>query len=255
MRLAVSQISWNTNEDACGLDLLLRKGILDWEAVPFRIQLSDRPMGLRIGAFQSLMFGTTGMNLFDEDSWPAFFELLSRQFHIASCLGFRPLVFGSPSQRHIPDSLANDVARLRALEFFRIVGQLAVEESCILLLEPSPRIYGGNFLLTHQETDDFVEEVASPGIGLHWDTGALLAEESLDWTFIKRLSNPSHVHLSLPFLSGDYERHVAFFRIFLNELDRRSYSGLISIEMKGGSMGLVDVERVIDFFARLLRGE
>lgn len=256
MRLSVSQVAWSVNDDAAALELLRDHGIGDWEAVPARVEGLDLAANPRIGAFQSLLYGAEGLAVFDEATWPKFFALLGQRFRLARSLGFRPLVFGSPAQRRVPEGMNPRSALAMALEFFRTAGKLAEDESCVLLIEPNPAMYGCNFLLTHREAASFVNEVGSPGIGLHWDTGAFIAEEKMDWAFLKEnVKAASHVHLSLPFLACNYESRVDFFRDFLETLEQSGYAGLVSIEMKKAEEGLPAIGQAIDFFKGILRGK
>jgi sugar phosphate isomerase/epimerase len=255
MRLAASQIGWRPDQDLAAFDLLRAQGLLDWEAVPSRIAGRTLPQDLRVGAFQSLFFGGPPVQVFQEATWPALTGLLEDQFALAQSLGCHHLVLGAPSQRRIPEGVPPEWAEAQALALFRTLGAAAAMRECVLLLEPAPPSYGCNFLRTHPEAAAFVERVASPGIGLHWDTGTLLSEPAVDWGFLREhLGRARHVHLSLPRLEAGFGECQPFFRTFLDLLARTGFDGLASVEMKSGEGDLAGLASALSTFRDLLHG-
>ena len=114
MRLAISNIAWDISEDTSVAKLL---GKFDVDAVdvapgkyfpdPVSARYEDiakvrqwwADHGIEITGMQSLLFGTTGLNVFgDTKSQQAMLEHLRAVCRIGAGLGATRLVFGSPKE-------------------------------------------------------------------------------------------------------------------------------------------------------------
>ena len=77
--------------------------------------------GFSLVGMQSLLFGTSGLNLFDVSTQTRMLEHLKKVCHIGSLTGATRLVFGSPKNRDrssLDDSQTEDIA----LNFFFRLG-------------------------------------------------------------------------------------------------------------------------------------
>jgi len=188
MRIAVSNIAWDVSEDE-KVALLLNKYDIDaidiapgkYFSDPVNTALDDivqirewwRNRGIEITGMQSLLFGTTGLNLFgSHDSQVAMLEHLEAVCRIGSGLGATKLVFGSPQNRDC-SGLSDEEARDIAIRFFRRLGDVASRYGVVICLEPNPPYYGANFMTNSKETGSIVVAVSHPNIRMQLDIGAL----------------------------------------------------------------------------------
>ena len=166
LRLAVSNIAWNADEDdAIGL-LLQSEGVAGVEIAPTKWR--ERPLdatsreiadyrraweerGLRIVSMQSLLFGRPDLQLFG-DTRSALTDFLIRTIELGANLGAHALVFGSPRNR-VRGELSPVDAMSTAVDFFRPLGEHAAAHGVTLCIEASPPDYGCDFVTTTAEAD------------------------------------------------------------------------------------------------------
>lgn len=261
-RLAVSMIAWPKEQDAEVAWLLQSLGVTVIEATPARI-VSDptapsydeicrfrefwESRGIRVGAMQALLFGAPHMALFEGPQRKAALKAhLTKVFVIASRLGATRLVFGSPANR-LRRELPVEVALDEATVFFREAGKEAHDHGVELLIEANPKEYGGDFILTTLEALDLVERVATPGFGLHIDTGSMSLSNEPPFLLAQLAGDRiSHFHVSEPQLTpvgAVSGRHQAL-GVALSGTD---YRGLISIEMRATANPPESLRRAIEF--------
>lgn len=264
MRLAVSNIAWGPAEDGAAYRLLAERGVGLLEIAPPRIwpqpevatpahaaafRASLEPYGLSVVAFQALLFGRPELTLFDAAAQPRLLAHLCHLCDLAAELGATALVFGSPKNR-LRGALSQAEALEQAREFFTQVGHHAVRRGVHVCLEPNPPQYGGDFLTGVEETAGLVRAVASPGIGLHFDTGGMaLAQEDGPELLRRHLELAVHFHASQPMLEA-FDQPRADHPGCAAALRAASYQGAVSIEMKAAPQGLAAVATAIDYVTR-----
>ncbi len=262
MRLAISNIAWARTEDTPVSQLLQRLQIDAIDVAPGKYfpepaqateaQISQvkrwwRSRGIQITGMQSLLFGTTGLNLFaGPDSQAAMLHHLTAICRIGAGLGATRLVFGSPKNRDrsgLDESQSLEIAT----SFFRRLGDIAHDHGVMICLEPNPACYGANFMLTSRETAQVVRLVAHSAIRMQLDTGAL----TLNGEDPGRVLNDcaeliGHVHASEPHLvplgdgSTDHARVMTALRGHLP-------NHVVTVEMlsPAGEPSLPAVERAL----------
>ena len=263
MKLAMSAIAWEPSEDDAAARILREHGFSGVELAPAKI--FPRPeaagdaqiaaccaawegRGLRIVALQALLFGRPDLTVFGETS-EATIEYLSRVVRLGARLGAGALVFGSPRNR-ARGSLPLAQAWPRAVEFFRRLGEVAAEAGTCLCIEPNPPRYGADFIVDSNEALRLVEEVSSPGFGLHLDAAcAHLAGEDLPARLRASAHVLRHVHLSEPNLAPVHADGTVDLAAIAAVLHDISYSGFVSVEMRPA--GLDAVRTAASFAARI----
>lgn len=214
MRIAISNIAWEVADDQQVADILRQQRVDAIDVAPgkyfpdpktaeaadiarVRAWWSDR--GIAITGMQSLLFGTTGLNLFGAaESQEAMLEHLRAVCRIGSGLGAPRLVFGSPRNRD-RTGLADDAAHDIAVAFFRRLGDIAAEQGVFVCLEPNPPCYGANFMTNSRDTATVVSAVAHPAIRMQLDTGAVTINEEDARDVVARYAHLiGHVHASEP---------------------------------------------------------
>ncbi|WP_342066098.1 sugar phosphate isomerase/epimerase [Achromobacter kerstersii] len=217
MRLSISNIAWDISEDDAVAELLNRYQIDAIDIAPSKYfpemkNASDSELlrirdwwaqhGIEIYGMQSLLFGTTGLNVFGPPNvQDAMLDHLTAVCRIGSGLKTSRLVFGSPKNRDktgILDARAVDIA----VNFFRLLGKIADDFGQVICLEPNPTSYGANFMTTSVETADIVNRVAHPAIKMQLDTGSLtINREEIQTLLPKYADMIGHVHASEPQLA------------------------------------------------------
>ena len=246
MRIAISNIAWDPEEDDLVAELLSKYDIdaIDVALGKYRLNptsASDNDIiklrnywaerGITINALQSLLFGTQGLNVFGTSIVKdKLLDYLSKICQIANKLGASCLVFGSPKNRDrtgLSDSQAID----EAIKFFRRLGDIAQTYNVITCLEPNPECYGANFMTSSQDTLVIVKQVDHPAIRMQLDTGTIfLNKEPIELVLDAAQAYIGHIHISEPNLltlgaSGmDHE-------YFANHIRKECELGLVTIEM------------------------
>ena len=246
MRLAISNIAWDTAEDEAIVTLLQRFGV---DAIDVALgkyfpepgKATDRDIarvkswwferGIEITGMQALLFGTTGLNVFGpSESQDAMLQHLTAVCRIGAALGAKRIVFGSPKNRDrsgLTDQETMDVA----VSFFRRLGDITQSYGVVICLEPNPTCYGANFMTTSAETAKVVKQIGHPAVRMQLDTGALTVNSEDPVTVLQDCALLiGHVHASEPDLlplgdgGADHAKGVAALKQYLP-------NHVVSIEM------------------------
>jgi D-psicose/D-tagatose/L-ribulose 3-epimerase len=214
MRISVSNLAWESQHDDAVASILAANAIDAIDVVPSRyFENPARPRsgaiervrtwwadrGIEVVGMQALLFGTSGLNLFgDESSQEAMLDHLAAVSLLAAELGATRLAFGSPKSRDA-GGWEPERALQHAVGFFRRAGDAAAAHGVILCLEPNPERYGCNFMTSTDEGAAVVRAVDHPAIRLQLDTGTLTANcEPIDAVLAAHSSLVGHVHASEP---------------------------------------------------------
>ncbi len=270
MRLAISNIAWEAEDDAEVAIMLGRYGVGAIDVAPgkyfpdpsctkteevrqVRQWWADR--GVEIVGMQALLFGTIGLNVFGTPAvQKAMLDHLGAVFRIAAGLGAKRLVFGSPKNRNRA-GLSDDQAIDMATRFFRRVGDAASAWGVILCLEPNPAHYGSNFMITGAETARVVSAIDHPAIRMQYDTGAVIMNgEDPNEVLAQCAHLIGHIHASEPELVplGDGGNdHQRFWQAFARYLPGH----VVTIEMLAARSEprLAAIERALVFALRSYR--
>lgn len=212
MNLSISNIAWEASFEPQVIDLLLKNGIHHLDFAPgkfffdiantsdaeiLRVKKEWQDKGFTLVGIQSLLFGTTGLNLFDISTQDRMLEHLKRVCHIGSLTGATRLVFGSPKNRDrskVDDIRTNEIA----LDFFFRLGEIAKEENVTVCLEANPTVYGTNFLTATEEAASFVRKLNHSNIKLQLDLGTVYTNHEPAQVIEDVADVIGHIHLSEP---------------------------------------------------------
>lgn len=270
MRLAISNIAWDVEEDDQLAELLVKYAVDSIDIVPGKyfpnpVKVNDNDItkvksywadkGIEITGMQSLLFGTQGLNVFGSlEVQETLLEHLRAVCNIAGKLGATRLVFGSPKNRD-RSHLSNDQTHKIAVSFFRALGNIAQENGVIICLEPNPACYGANFMIDGVETFDVVKAIKHPAIKMQLDTGAItINNEEIEDLLKLAYSVIGHIHISDPQLAvvGDSDaNHQAYAAAIRQAFE----DPLISIEMLAtpNESHLTSIERALEFVTKTYR--
>lgn len=265
MKLAISNITWNVEQDEQIRELLYQKGIRGIEIAPTKIwQFPDRvsyeeaieykmfweSKEIQVVGAQSLLYNKSELALFDPNKEKETIEYLEKIIRLVSWLGGRVLVFGSPKNRR---TYGHDIETIyqKSQSIFKGLAEFSYELGCVFCIEPNPSEYGCDFVTNMSQAFELVSKINHPGFRLHLDTSSIF----MNMEFIEEvieIYSPflEHVHISEPFLEkvgdkSDLSKHSSIYR----SLRKINYSGWISIEMKFQSSHTfyLDIIKAIDF--------
>lgn len=247
MKIAISNIAWQIEEEEAISQILKDFGIKGVEIAPTKVwknplsATSDEirsykqfwnDRGIDIVAMQALLFGRPDLTIFESaEVRKKSFDYLSGMIRLGVQLGVNTLVFGSPKNRRIGDMKLEEAMEI-AQSFFYELGEVAHQNGVIFCLEPNPAIYNCDFITDSQQGLDLVNRTNSQGFRLHLDAaGMTLSEEPIELSLSQSFSYLCHFHISEPYL-GIVGDNVVDHKIFGQTLEQLNYSGWMSIEMK-----------------------
>lgn len=258
-RLAISNIAWDAADEVAVVERMSQAGLPGVELAPtlvWKDPLAATPddlrvcrelwaaRGFQIVALQSLLFGQPHLQLFDPATRDELRVRLERMIDIASGLGARVLVFGSPKNRR-RGSLSEAEALSQAVPFFRHLGDYAAGKGAVLCIESNPTRYECDFVTTAAAGAQLVEQVGSPGFGLHLDAaGMYLAGDDLPASIQRYLPLLQHFHLSAPDLGPVLTGGAVDYAAAIGALRAGGYQHWVSVEMRSQGTGADAVEKV-----------
>lgn len=253
MNVGISNIAWAAEEESAVADALVAARVDQVEIAPTKVfddplDVSDSALdgyidfwesrGIRIVAFQSLLFGRPDLTLFgDTAAREGFVKHIEGFLRLGGRMGAGALVFGSPRNRIVPEDMTQTEAFDIATDTFRRLGRMAVENNTCLCIEPNPPQYGGNWVTTADAGAAIVAAVDSPGFRLHLDAaGMTLAGDDVGQSIRDHASVLRHFHISAPYLE-QIEDNLVDHAAAARALTEVNYTGSTSIEMKAGIPG------------------
>lgn len=241
MKLAISNIAWNSEKDIQMYQYMHDNGYEGIEIAPTRI-FSDNPyndlikaaewanklqtdFSLCISSMQSIWYGRKE-NLFNSiKEREELLRYTQKAIDFAVTIKCGNLVFGCPKNRNITDNAKEK----DAIPFFKIIGDYAWQKGTVIGLEANPLIYHTNFINSTQEALDFIEQVDSKGIRLNLDIGTMVVNNETPDILVGKVCYINHVHLSEPRLSMIIRRKLH--KDIIDILEKENYKKYISIEM------------------------
>lgn len=265
MKLAVSNIAWQLDQEEEALALLRRVGISGIEVAPTRLWPDwkgtsvlagkchgerYRASGFSVLALQAILFGLPRHKLFGTDAERE--DLLNHLLlcaDLAVSIGARNLVFGAPKNREL-NGISQGNAFEMAREFFSNIGSYYEKRNVCLCLEANPPQYACQFITNSRDAANLVRAVNSPGFGLHLDTACMhLANEDLPASIRTNFDVLRHFHVSEPFLAS-FKTPVIDHAQVAGTLRSLGYAAWISLEMREPEVPVVDLPEAVEFFAQ-----
>ena len=214
MRIAVSNIAWDPEEDEQAASLFKGYRVDAIDVAPgkyfpdvakatgediAKVRAWWEERDIKITGMQALLFGKPEFNLFGPPEVQRnMLEHLDHVCRIGAGLGATWLVFGSPKNRD-RTGLDDTPAEEMAVDFFRRLGDVAASHEVVVCLEANPPVYGCNFMTTTREAADMVMKTGHPAIKLQLDTGAIsINQEDADQILGECWALVGHIHLSEP---------------------------------------------------------
>lgn len=261
MKLSISNIAWDINNDDKVYDLMRQYGFIGLEIAPTRIINTSKPYtaentsnaleiltktGFEIPSMQSILYGRNEKLFGSNEERKILLDYLCQAVDYASIINCRNLVFGSPKNRII-----NDISKEydTALDFFNKAGDYAISKNVIIAIEANPKIYGTNFINDTASAYRLVTDINHSNIKINYDLGTVIANNEDISEIENYFEHINHIHISEPYLEKIKDRkiHSKLFEI----LKSNNYQKYISIEMKKQD-NLSDIKNVLQYINKIM---
>lgn len=244
--IAISNIAWQANEDERIFEVMADLDVRNLEISPFR-EIADlsavsaksaqkithqlSAYGIRVIALQAVLFRHPELVLFrDEETRGKTLEHLINIIDFAHQVEATRIIFGSPKNK-VRGEMPYERALGLAVDFFGRLARVSQEKGITCCLEPTPEIFGADFIRNTGEAMAVIQAVSSGALKLNLDLGSLrLNEEDTEELIRTHARSIGHVHVSEPHLQIIRE-DFAFNQNIARLLQESSYEGAISVEM------------------------
>ena len=260
IKLSISNIAWSSENDQQVYQYMQQVGFQGLEIAPTRI-FQDEPYErkkearafareikdkyeLSICSMQSIWFGHSEKIFGTAEERQILLDYTKQAIDFAEAVDAGNLVFGCPKNRYIGETDDRNIA----VDFFRTLGEYAIEHNTVLALEANPVIYGTNFINKTKEAVELIKEVDSKGFKLNLDFGTIIYNEESVEDIIEYLYLINHVHISEPNLKMIERRDEH--KELMNILKISEYKGFVSIEM-GKRVNINEIIETIDYIATM----
>lgn len=256
MKISISNIAWDIEQDNSVYALMEKYGYQGLEIAPSRI-IPDSPYDnleyitkwkkdlnrkrkLLISSMQSIWYGKSE-NIFSSDEERKELMAYTKKAVIfAEQISCKNLVFGCPKNRKVPDNM--DPMQI-AIPFFKEAADFAARHNTVIGLEAVSIIYNTNFINDTLSAIEFIKEVNSKGLKLNLDVGTMIQNKEDLSVVENNIHYVNHVHISEPRLAGIVRRSIH--TELKDLLKRENYDGYISIEMSKGH----PIENVMEYIS------
>lgn len=256
MKLSISHIGWQAENDKAVYDQMKKYGYSGLEIAPTRI-FPEQPYdqltaagkwvtalwaehGFSVPSMQSIWFGRQEKVFGTKAERRILLDYTKKSIDFAEVIGCKNLVFGCPRNRNLPEGADSSVA----VDFFRELGDYALRHNTVIGMEANPPIYHTNYINDTLSALALIQSVDSDGFRLNLDIGTMIQNGEEADILIGNVHLINHVHLSEPGLKMIEERelHKKIKRILVAE----NYRGFVSIEM-GKTDDLCNIEMVLKY--------
>lgn len=261
IKLSISNIAWAAEHDTEMCQYLKVVGFQGLEIAPTRLfpeapydkledaqewaELLKSNYDLEVPSMQSIWYGHQEKIFGSKEERKVLIDYTKKAIDFAEIIGCKNLVFGNPRNRDTEDVAGN---YLTAIEFFREIGEYALEHHTIIAIEANPIIYNTHFLNTTEQAVEMAYKCDSKGVRVNVDLGTIIYNEE-DIAYLRQIPGYiNHVHISEPGLNliEHREEHKLLFSV----LKSINYDKYVSIEM-GNKGALDDVRNAINYISLL----
>lgn len=241
MKLALSNIAWESSDDTRVYDIMRKYHFIGLEIAPTRI-FSEMPYekqdearrwsrhlketyGLTVPSMQSIWFGRKEKVFGSEEERAILLNYTKKAIDFAIAIDCKNLVFGCPKNRNLPEGTDPETA----VGFFEKIGDYAYGHGTVVSMEANPPIYHTNYINDTMSALRLIKQVNSKGFMLNLDVGTMIQNEEDVTELVGQVHLINHVHISEPGLKPIKERTLH--RELMELLESEGYNGYISIEM------------------------
>lgn len=259
MKIAISNIAWERNDQQKILTLLQKYHINGIEIAPTKItpdpttiksstikeyKREIKSYGIDIIAVQSLLFNKPHLNIFGtRETRRQTLDYLQKIISLGNAFGAKIFVFGSPKNRIIGSNDKRKAFRI-AIDFFFQIAEFCQKYKSFFCIEPNSRAYDCDFIVTGRQALELVKAVNHPHFRINLDTGVMhLNKENPAATIELCFEYLAHMHLSAPYLKSLENTTIPHIKI-AKTLKNLKYNKYVSIEMlPNKKLALMEIER------------
>ena len=190
MKLSISNIAWAAEHDAEMYQYLRKSGFQGLEIAPTRIfpeapyekllegkewaaELKEK-YKLVIPSMQSIWYGHQEKIFGSKEERKILIDYTKKAIDFAEVIGCKNLVFGNPKNRDTDDVPGNYPT---AIDFFREIGDYALDHNTTIAIEANPVIYNTHFLNTTEQAVEMAYKCGSEGVKVNVDLGTIIYNE------------------------------------------------------------------------------
>jgi sugar phosphate isomerase/epimerase len=265
MKLSVSNIAWNKEDDDEMYTFLYENDFTGLEIAPTRIfpenpyeklieaekfaQNLNRLYGLSISSIQSIWYGKNE-NIFNSVSEKVkLIDYTKKAIDFAAIVHCKNLVFGCPKNRNIPPNYPTDKIFETAFNFFTEISNHADKNNTIIAIEPNPIIYGTNFINSTREAFEFCRQSEINSLKVNVDLGTMIYANEKENILYENIELINHIHISEPYLLPIEKRNI---HKAIKNLSLKNFDGYFSIEI-GNKNKLQLVKQSIFYIKELFK--
>lgn len=247
LKLAVSNIGWNSSEEEDIKKLLLEMEVKGIEVSPDRLFNEKlefdnnkiiryrnfwRKSNIDLVSMQGILFSKDQLKIFEsEENRRDTMAYLKKIISVSDQLGVKVVMFGSPKNRKRNELTAEEADAI-AVPFFRELARCAYDKGMYFCIEHNPKEYGSDYIERASEALILAKKVNHPGFGVNIDTGALVLSGDASEAIISCGNYIKHFHISQPCLSSVESIDENVHKSFADALRKIKYKGWMSIEME-----------------------
>lgn len=244
MKLLISNLAWNFDENKKILKLLKKSRIKNLEFAPsllFQNNLEKKNIirtknfwhnnGIKLYSMQSILYGKNNCFVFGSNKQRSnFIKEVFKKIDLAKQLGVKVIVFGSPSnkKRFNKKRIILDKIFINTL---KKIALYANNKKIYFCLEANPKIYKSEYLNYTNEALKIVKKINNKYLKLNLDLGTIIQnKEKIDDLINQNIRYIKHVQISVPYLLNVLE-HKQKIKELIKLLKLNKYKNNISIEM------------------------
>lgn len=244
MKLIISNLSWNSDEDYKVINILKKHHIKNIEISVNKIfnnnytlknikknQYFWQKEKIKFYSMQSILFKTKNAYLFgNKTQQKIFFNEIKKKIYLSKKIGVKVIVFGSPSNKKIFSERNLDILNRIAYNSFKKISKICEKYRICFCIEANPKIYNCEYLNYTKDAVRLVKNINSKFFKLNFDLGTVIENnESFKNIIEDHIKLIGHVQISVPYLKDvmPYKKTVMK---FIKELKRNNYQKYISIE-------------------------
>ena len=244
MKLLISNLAWNFNENKKFLALFKKNKIENLEFAPsllFQNNFKNKNLintkkfwnnkGVRLYSMQSILYGINNCFIFGDNKQRSnFIKEVFKKIDLAKKLDVKVIVFGSPinkrkfkKKKYLLDKIF--------INTFRKIALYTNKKKIYFCLEANPNIYKSEYLNYTNEALKVVKIINNKYLMINLDLGTIIQnKESIDNLINQNIKYIKHVQISVPYLLNVL-KHKKKIKELIKLLKFNKYKNNISIEM------------------------
>jgi len=266
MRLIISNLSWDLNDNDKVIKIIKRYDINEIEISPSKIFVNNYKKNniKKVKAFwnknnisfcsmQSILYNIKNAYLFgNKIQQKLFFDEIKKKIYLSKKIGSKILVFGSPYNKKI--FLKKNI-NIVAFNTFKKISKICEKNKIYFCVEANPKIYDCEYLNYTKEAIKLVKKINSNFFRLNLDLGTIIAnKESFKKIINDNIQLIGHVQISVPYLK-DIMLYKKVVNKFIGQLKKNNYQKYISLERLPIKDNLKNLEKTLKFIQSCLKSK